>query len=244
MRLLGASDRLLPYCVEYGRILFGSAFFTVIQVMYQALFITAGRGRIALWLTVGSGVLNLVLDWLLIGVLDLGMTGAALGTVSGRILGRAVPPLLFFEGPEHPAVSPPPVGPGHAGAGHGQRVLGDGLQPGHLGDHPAVQSVHAGAGRRGRPGRHDHRAVCPVRVHGGVHGLCHQCRPGDQLPLRQRQHPVFTAAVPLLPGGHRADHRGHDGDGDALRPAADRSVDSAGRGGVRAGFHGFWVFRV
>lgn len=97
VRLLGASDRLLPYCVEYGRILFGSAFFTVIQVMYQALFITAGRGRIALWLTVGSGVLNLVLDWLLIGVLDMGMTGAALGTVSGRILGGLFPLFYFLK---------------------------------------------------------------------------------------------------------------------------------------------------
>lgn len=97
VRLLGASDRLLPYCLEYGRILFGSAFFTVVQVMYQSLFITAGRGRIALWLTVTSGVLNLVLDWLLIGVLDMGMTGAALGTVSGRILGGLFPIFYFLK---------------------------------------------------------------------------------------------------------------------------------------------------
>lgn len=97
MRLLGASDRLLPYCLEYGRILFSSAFFTVIQVMYQSLFITAGRSRIALWLTVASGVMNLVLDWLLIGVLGLGMTGAALGTVSGRVLGGVFPLLYFFK---------------------------------------------------------------------------------------------------------------------------------------------------
>lgn len=97
MRLLGASDRLLPYCLEYGRILFSSAFFTVIQVMYQSLFITAGRSRIALWLTVASGVMNLVLDWLLIGVLGFGMTGAALGTVSGRVLGGVFPLLYFFK---------------------------------------------------------------------------------------------------------------------------------------------------
>lgn len=97
MRLLGASDRLLPYCVEYGRILFGSAVFTVIQVMYQSLFITAGRSRIALWLTVGSGVMNLALDWLLIGVLGLGMTGAALGTVSGRVLGGVFPLVYFLQ---------------------------------------------------------------------------------------------------------------------------------------------------
>lgn len=97
VRLLGASDRLLPYCVEYGRVLFASAFFTVIQVMYQALFITAGRGRIALWLTVASGVLNLVLDWLLIGVLGMGMTGAALGTVSGRVLGGLFPLFYFLK---------------------------------------------------------------------------------------------------------------------------------------------------
>lgn len=147
VRLLGASDRLLPYCLEYGRILFASAFFTVIQVMYQALFITAGRGAhcpvahggqrraescagLAAHRSAGHGH---------------DRRGAGHGERPGA--GRPVPPVLLFKGAGHPAVLPPPVGSGHAGAGHGQRLVGDGVQSGHLGDHAAVQPVHAGAGR-------------------------------------------------------------------------------------------------
>ena len=34
---LGSSPRLLPYCMQYGYILFGASVFTVVQVMYQSL---------------------------------------------------------------------------------------------------------------------------------------------------------------------------------------------------------------
>lgn len=93
---LGASPRLLPYCMQYGYILFGASVFTVVQVMYQSLFITAGKSQLALWLTGFSGVLNVVLDWLFIVVFQWGMAGAALGTIAGRIIGGVVPIVYFL----------------------------------------------------------------------------------------------------------------------------------------------------
>ena len=95
--LLGASERLLPYCMEYGYILFGASMFTVVQVMYQSLFITAGKSQLALILTTTSGVMNLVLDFLFIVVLQMGMAGAAWGTVAGRVLGGIFPLIYFLK---------------------------------------------------------------------------------------------------------------------------------------------------
>ncbi len=94
---LGATERLMGYCMQYGYILFGGSVFTVIQVMYQALFITAGKSRLAMLLTTASGVMNLVLDYLLIVPLQMGMAGAAWGTVAGRILGGVFPLIYFMK---------------------------------------------------------------------------------------------------------------------------------------------------
>lgn len=94
---LGATERLMGYCMQYGYILFGGSVFTVIQVMYQALFITAGKSRLAMLLTTASGVMNLVLDYVLIVPLQMGMAGAAWGTVAGRILGGVFPLIYFMK---------------------------------------------------------------------------------------------------------------------------------------------------
>lgn len=94
---LGATERLMGYCMQYGYILFGGSVFTVIQVMYQALFITAGKSRLAMLLTTASGVMNLVLDYILIVPMQMGMAGAAWGTVAGRILGGVFPLIYFMK---------------------------------------------------------------------------------------------------------------------------------------------------
>ena len=95
--VLGATERLVPYCLQYGYILFGASVFTVVQVMYQALFITAGKSHLALTLTVVSGVLNIILDYLFIVVFNMGMAGAAWGTTIGRILGGVFPLIYFLK---------------------------------------------------------------------------------------------------------------------------------------------------
>lgn len=65
-RVLGAGDKLMSYCVSYGRIIFSLAVFTVIQLMNNTLIVTAGHPRLALVLTIISGVLNMVLDYFLL----------------------------------------------------------------------------------------------------------------------------------------------------------------------------------
>ncbi|WP_352400243.1 MATE family efflux transporter [Anaerotignum sp.] len=97
-RFLGANDILLPYCIDYGRVLLAFYSVSVVQVLFQTLFVTAGKPHFGLWLNVGSGIANIFFDYLFIVVLDMGIAGAAWGTVSSFLMG-GLPPLWYFAKP-------------------------------------------------------------------------------------------------------------------------------------------------
>lgn len=84
--MLGSSDLLFGYCKDYLQILliFMPAF--ILQVMFQTLFVTAGKPKLGLTLIVGAGVLNVLFDYIFIVVMELGVAGAALGTSIGFML--------------------------------------------------------------------------------------------------------------------------------------------------------------
>lgn len=97
-RFLGANDILLPYCVDYGRILMLFYSVSVMQILFQTLFVTAGKPHFGLWLNVISGLANIVFDYLFIAVMGMGIKGAAWGTVSSFLFGGFVP-LWYFSKP-------------------------------------------------------------------------------------------------------------------------------------------------
>ena len=93
--LLGATPELLPSCLLYGRILltFQTAF--MLQYLFQSFFIAAEKPKLGLYVTVASGVANMVLDWLLVAVLPFGLAGAAAATAASQFIG-GVFPLIYF----------------------------------------------------------------------------------------------------------------------------------------------------
>ncbi|WWR16396.1 MATE family efflux transporter [Lachnospiraceae bacterium JLR.KK008] len=93
--MLGASERLLPLCAAYGKVLFAFIVFHIIQVMYNTFFVTAGKPALALVITVLCGLMNICLDYLFIVVFDMGIAGAAWGTVLSRAFG-GIFPLFYF----------------------------------------------------------------------------------------------------------------------------------------------------
>ena len=95
-RLLGSSDLLLADCVDYLRIMLLFAPASILQLLFQCFFVTAGRPNLGLGLTVASGVANAVLDYVFIVPLDLGVAGAALATASGYLV-TAGAGLFFFS---------------------------------------------------------------------------------------------------------------------------------------------------
>lgn len=83
LRLLGANEALVPYCVDYMIPVLITLPFSVFGTMLSMSYITVGKARFGLWMSVLGGVLNIVLDWLFIAVFDWGITGAAVATSIG-----------------------------------------------------------------------------------------------------------------------------------------------------------------
>ncbi len=95
--MLGSDEELLPYCIEYGRIIVLGGPVWVMQVLFQSYLVTADRPHMGLWLSVGAGAANIVLDVLFVGVFKMGMAGAAIASVSGMMIGGLVPLTVFFN---------------------------------------------------------------------------------------------------------------------------------------------------
>ncbi len=92
---LGADEAMLEHCVLYGRITLCSMPFFMLQSAFQSFLVTAERPKLGLAVTVIAGVNNMVLDFLLVGVFKLGITGASVATVISEVLGGGIP-LLYF----------------------------------------------------------------------------------------------------------------------------------------------------
>ena len=96
LRMLGTSDRQMEYAIAYDRCLLFFAPALFIQMLFQMFFVTAGKPHLGLGVTIVGGVTNMVLDFVLMGVLDLGTFGAALATGIGYCI-PAVFGLLYFS---------------------------------------------------------------------------------------------------------------------------------------------------
>jgi len=94
--LLGAEGILLENCVTYGRIILMALPMFLLQMEFQSFFITAEKPQLGLWATVAAGLTNILLDFLLIAVLDLGLEGAAAATALSQAVGGLLP-LFYFS---------------------------------------------------------------------------------------------------------------------------------------------------
>ncbi|MBQ7355233.1 MAG: polysaccharide biosynthesis C-terminal domain-containing protein, partial [Clostridia bacterium] len=93
--LLGAEGEMLSECVSYGRILMIGTTAFMLQNVFQSFLVTAERPGLGLGFTVAAGLTNILLDWLLMGVIPLGVQGAAFATILSYFVG-GIAPLLYF----------------------------------------------------------------------------------------------------------------------------------------------------
>lgn len=94
-RALGASDLLFKDCVLYGRILLVSLVFFMLQNSFQSFLVTAEHAKMGLIISIASGILNMILDYLFVCVFHGGIAGAGLATAISQIIGGTIP-LIFF----------------------------------------------------------------------------------------------------------------------------------------------------
>ena len=95
--LLGAEGAMQNDCVLYGRILSFSLTAFILQNVFQSFLVTAEKPQIGLLVTVGAGVTNIVLDFLMVVVLRWGLAGAAIATAVSQLVGGLVPLVYFLR---------------------------------------------------------------------------------------------------------------------------------------------------
>lgn len=92
---LGAKGEMLDNCVLYSRILFFSLTMFMLQNVFQSFFVTAEKPKTGLAVTVTAGCINIVMDFILIGVLGFGIAGAAIATAMSETFGGLFPIIYF-----------------------------------------------------------------------------------------------------------------------------------------------------
>ena len=90
---------MLEDCVLYGRIILLALPFNVLQFLFQSFFVTAEKPKIGLWITLSSGITNMVLDAVLVILLPqpYKLAGDAIATAMSQVVGGGVPLLYFFR---------------------------------------------------------------------------------------------------------------------------------------------------
>ncbi len=93
--LLGADEKLLPFCEEYGKIVAITVPAFMLQNAFQSFLITAEKPKLGLAITVAAGVTNMVLDALFVAVFKWGVAGAAAATCVAQCVG-CFAALIYF----------------------------------------------------------------------------------------------------------------------------------------------------
>ncbi len=93
---LGANNILFPYCKEYLFILLLFTPASILQVLFQNLIVTAGYPKMGMVLGVSAGIINILLDYIFMVLLQMGIKGAALGTGIGYMIPAVIGLWFFF----------------------------------------------------------------------------------------------------------------------------------------------------
>lgn len=94
LKLLGATESILPYAVAYSSIYIVSCIFNVFNVAMNNIVTSEGAAKTTMFALMLGAILNIVLDPIFINVLDLGVTGAAIATAISQIVSTII--YLFY----------------------------------------------------------------------------------------------------------------------------------------------------
>ena len=95
--LLGAEGQMLEDCVTYGLIVQLALTAYILQFAFQSFCIAAEKPNLSLGMTVASGVCNIILDALFVGLFRWGLIGAAVATAFSQVLGGIIPIVYFLR---------------------------------------------------------------------------------------------------------------------------------------------------
>lgn len=96
IRMLGATEALYDYCYNYLGIFLLTCPLSVMQMLFQNFFVTAGKPHWGLIWTIVGGCVNVLFDYVFVAVMGLGVSGAAIATAMGYAI-PAIVGLLYFS---------------------------------------------------------------------------------------------------------------------------------------------------
>ena len=93
----GASDATISYAREYMEIILAGNILTHIYYGLNSMLRSVGHPRISMYATILAVSLNVILDPIFIFVLDMGVRGAALATISSQLVSVVIELIIFLN---------------------------------------------------------------------------------------------------------------------------------------------------
>ena len=90
LKLLGATESIMPYAVTYASIYIVSCIFNVFNVTMNNIVTSEGAAKTTMLALMAGAILNIGLDPVFIYVLDMGVAGAAIATAISQIVSTLV----------------------------------------------------------------------------------------------------------------------------------------------------------
>lgn len=106
MRVLGSTDTILPYAKDYGRWILIAAPAMTASCVLNNILRYEGKATLAMVGLTTGGILNILLDPLLIFGLHMGITGAGLATAMSQYISFGILFSMFLRGKTQSIISP------------------------------------------------------------------------------------------------------------------------------------------
>lgn len=98
LRMIGATETILPYAIAYGRYILIAAPFMCTAFILNTTLRSEGQTFTAMIGMTSGGILNIILDPILIFGFKLGISGAAIATMSSQIFSATIMAFIFISG--------------------------------------------------------------------------------------------------------------------------------------------------
>lgn len=92
---MGAIGDMINDCALYGGIICIALPAFLLQLCFQSIFVAAEKPQLGLYMSIISGVCNMVLDALFMAVFSFGLAGAAIATALSQFVG-GIAPVIYF----------------------------------------------------------------------------------------------------------------------------------------------------
>lgn len=97
LKLLGATQSILPYAITYTSIYIISSIFNIFNVTMNNIVTSEGAAKTTMIALLAGAALNIILDPIFIYTLDLGIAGAAIATAISQVISTLVYLVYIFS---------------------------------------------------------------------------------------------------------------------------------------------------